>query len=806
MMQGRVTGLDDGAIVGWIAAPGDDQSDSAYLEALAVGEAPFGRVRAEPGEDGRLHFAIPLPAAFHDGRMRFFDVRMLGSERPLDGGPVIFDGGLFTPAPPPSAHDAPGGTDLPPQLVEGQVRFSPPDLAEGWAIAPGDPERRLRLEILAGGRVVTAITADQARPDLEPEGRSGHGFKVDLARLLRRGPHEIDIRVAGYGEPLPGGHFRAGPFAPDGEVDCPGYLDDEPDRGQIGGLPFEHLAFEARRIAPGRLAPRLINRLRRERIGFAGAGQAAIALLILPGDPDPQAERVWRLQSYPNLSVVRAMEGPARIREAAGKAGHVIFARPDDVIHPSAAAIVARLGEPDAVVWSRFCADVARAGAAGTALRRPPFDPITARHGAITDTTLAVKGAVLAAAPEEALAALAGGRLHPLWFWLAGQALDIRLHPEALTSSIGPPPGPPTRPQIEADDAFYRRLLREEGGGFTLERTHPDLPFPYVLAPTRRARLTSVLMPFRGRPAMTLRAIMSLARQRLSGELELVLVDNQSEPAEAQAIVEGARTMLGQERVISLGYDAPFNHSAQNNLAARAARGESLLLCNNDVVLNEPDLVEQLAAWALQPDIASVGCRLEDPERGLGSYGQIWAAPSEDPFRPPLRENADGAYGRYVHACPGNTLALAAVSRERYLELGGLDEIRFPVGYNDLDLMLRASARGLKHLYLGHLSAQHARGSSRTGDNEDLQALWLNQAYPAAVDRISQLAQVRIETERTRPERAAERAGEEEAETAALRAQLEARRAQELARAETAQSLTRAADLVRRLEVELGGT
>ena len=105
MIEGRVTGLDDGAIVGWIAARGDDLGDDiggegAYLEAVAVGEAPFGRVRAEPGEDGRLHFAIPLPAAFHDGRMRFFDVRLLGSERPLDGGPVIFDGGLFTPAPP----------------------------------------------------------------------------------------------------------------------------------------------------------------------------------------------------------------------------------------------------------------------------------------------------------------------------------------------------------------------------------------------------------------------------------------------------------------------------------------------------------------------------------------------------------------------------------------------------------------------------------------------------------------------------------------------------------------------------------
>jgi GT2 family glycosyltransferase len=785
--------VDDGAIVGWIAA--GDADGEAHVEAVAIGEGPFGRVRAEPGEDGRLHFVIPLPAAFHDGRMRFFDVRPLGSERPLDGGPVIFDGGVFTPSPPAETQEA---AAAPPQLVEGQVRFSPPGVAEGWAFAPQTPERRLKLELLAGGRLVTAFAADQPRPELEPEGRAGHGFSIDLARLLRRGPHDIVIRVAGFAEPLPGGRFRAGPFAPDGEVDCPGYLDDEASRDQIGRLPFEHLAFEARRIAPGRIARRLINRLRRERNSLAGADLAPAVLLLLPGDGAEEAEAVWRLQSYPHLGVARAADGAAAMRRAAGAAGQVLFARPGDLIHPSTAAIAARL-DADAVTWSRFCADDGRAGSGGTALRRPPFDAVTARHGAITDTTLAVRGRVLASAPDEALDALAAGRAHPLWFWLAGQQLDIRLHPEALTSSVGPPPDPAPREQMLADEAFYRRRLAEEGGDFTFERTREDLPFPWVLVPARRAKLTSVLVPFRGKPAMTQRCIMSLARQKLSGELELVLVDNQSEPDEAQAVLDGARRMLGPERVTSLVWDAPFNHSAQNNLAARAARGEVVVLCNNDVTLEDPDLLEQLGAWALQPGVAGVGCRLEDPERSVGSYGQLYAAPSDDPFAPPLRENADPAYGFHLHACAGATGALLAMARDRYLELGGLDEVRFPVGYNDLDLMLRATAQGLKHLYLGHVGARHVRGSSRTGDNEDLQALWLNQAYPAAAaDRLAQLAQVRIWSERSRP-------AAPPAEEAELRERLQARHAAELNRAETARSLGRAAELVRRLEQELGG-
>ncbi len=96
-------------------------------------------------------------------------------------------------------------------------------------------------------------------------------------------------------------------------------------------------------------------------------------------------------------------------------------------------------------------------------MRRPEFDPVTARHGALTDTTLAVRGAVLAGAPDEVLATVAAGRLHPLWFWLAGQDLRWRHHPEALTSCVGEAAAL-ARDEVEADEAFYRRLLARRAG------------------------------------------------------------------------------------------------------------------------------------------------------------------------------------------------------------------------------------------------------------------------------------------------------------------------------------------------------
>ncbi|MEI9963391.1 MAG: glycosyltransferase [Caulobacteraceae bacterium] len=319
-----------------------------------------------------------------------------------------------------------------------------------------------------------------------------------------------------------------------------------------------------------------------------------------------------------------------------------------------------------------------------------------------------------------------------------------------------------------------------------------------------------MLVCYRDQADVTLRCLHSLARQHVTGELELVLVDNQSRPDQAQKVTDAARAMFGDERVIALRYDAPFNHSAQNNLAAEAATGEVLVICNNDVVLEEPTALEQLAAWALQEGVATVGCRLENDLRGAGSYGHVLRRLDDDPFRACLGENPDAAFSRFVHAAPGNTLALAAIRRDRFFAIGGLDARRFPVGYNDAEFMLRAAREGYRHLYLGHVAARHMRGHSRTGDNEDAQAFLINRLYPeATAARFAQLVQERVEPP---PETAkakaaapnpppAEAAPEPEADASAPSE--DARREAEAQRARLAAVLASASDLSRQLAAEL---
>jgi GT2 family glycosyltransferase len=794
MTEGELTGIVDGAVTGWIESV--STASAGEFQLIVNGEPRFTVQPEIRTTEGRIVFNIPLPTELRDGRIRYIDVQAPGADTPLAGGPVAFDGGMFDDLR--RAGEGPRRT-LP---IDGRVKLEFPGLLKGHAWSDVAPEVRVEVEIWSGDCMLTSVLADELQEGGEAVGDGRHGFTVDLSRLLKGGPHQISVHPAGSGYTLDGGRLEVGPFDRDGWVGSPGYLEDERSIGLVSMQPFEHLAYNAARLASSRLAHRLVNRLRSERNALAGA-RGAVALILLDGRHDKTpAANVWRRQSYPKYSVHLRPESPEAVREIARRATFVFFAAEADVLHPSAGTMVMADSSADAVVWHRFCADEERPGSPGTLLRRPDFDPITWRHGAVTDTTIAVKGAALEQCPDDVLAALCAGRLHPLYFWLAGQPLSWRTIPEALTVQIGPPTAL-SRREIESDLDLYVDMLGQEGDLFVLNSASEEHPFPFFLTPARRAEKISVLICYRDKPELTLRCLHSISLQHLTGELEVVLVDNQSSPTAASRISEGARMMLGAGRVVLQAYDAPFNHSAENNLAARAASGEVIVVCNNDTVLEDRTLLEQLGAWALQPSIGAVGCRLDNPRREAGSYGHAIAPLSDDPFRAPLQENDDPTFADFVHASPGVTMALAAMSRERFLDAGGLDEVDFPNGYNDIEFMLRCSEAGLRHLYVGHVHAQHARGSTRSGENEDRQALLVNQRYPAVAGaRFRQLTRERLAPPRRQKGKSTD-TGSADKTSPELAAALEARRELEAQRKTLAEAIRNARDLAHELDERL---
>lgn len=272
--------------------------------------------------------------------------------------------------------------------------------------------------------------------------------------------------------------------------------------------------------------------------------------------------------------------------------------------------------------------------------------------------------------------------------------------------------------------AFRNEELRvfpvaPDHGGPLLRRTLP--------AERRRGVTVSVLVSVRNGVPMLAALLESLRAQTLADALEVVVVDNRSWSTSAEEIAATAREMFG-DRCTILPYDAPFNHSAQANLAAEAAKGDFLLIANSDVVLHDSRTLETLCVMADHDRVASAGCMLihEKGEKAAIKFRSAGVFPSElsfigQPHAAFAEANCEGVLALATYPVVANSFALAMARADVWKRLGGLDAAAFPTDYNDIDYGVRALQQGLVSLCTTAVSAYHPGRASR-GSSFDVHA------------------------------------------------------------------------------------
>ena len=234
-----------------------------------------------------------------------------------------------------------------------------------------------------------------------------------------------------------------------------------------------------------------------------------------------------------------------------------------------------------------------------------------------------------------------------------------------------------------------------------------------VYEPARPARV-SIVIPTRDHADLLRACVESIHRHRCAAQAELIVVDNGSVEAAARNYL--AALAEGGARVLS--YPAPFNWSAVNNLAARHASGEYLLFLNNDVEALAPGWLDALLAFASRPEIGMVGGLLLYPDGtvqhagvvlGLTGYaGHVFAGRRPDEATPFGRPDA-------IRDCTAVTGACMMVRRRLFDELGGFDE-RFILCGSDVEICLRARARGLRNVMTPHARLLHHEAKTRGAD------------------------------------------------------------------------------------------
>ena len=267
--------------------------------------------------------------------------------------------------------------------------------------------------------------------------------------------------------------------------------------------------------------------------------------------------------------------------------------------------------------------------------------------------------------------------------------------------------------------ALHEALARRgEGGWVEGVQNYPNHFIAHY--PLKKEPLISLLIPTRDNAACLDSCLHSITTKSTYSNYEVLLLDNGSNKEETlSAFNNWQRKEPERIRIIPLAM--PFNFSRLNNRGANHARGELLLLLNDDVTVITPDWLQEMAGQAQRPSIGAVGAHLIYPDDTIQHAGIILGV-GGIANHSHCRANAEspGYYGWLLSItnCAAVTGACLMVKKDLYLSLKGLDE-SLAVAYNDVDFCLRLLNKGYYNVALPHVRLHHLESKSRGRDDSD---------------------------------------------------------------------------------------
>ncbi len=265
--------------------------------------------------------------------------------------------------------------------------------------------------------------------------------------------------------------------------------------------------------------------------------------------------------------------------------------------------------------------------------------------------------------------------------------------------------------------AVAEHLERTGQPGVSVER-QADTPgwVEVRRAPPQPRPLVSVIVPTRDRAELLAQCVDGVLNHTAYAPLELIVVDNGSVEPETRTLFE---RLAADPRVRILSAPGPFNFSALNNRAVAEAKGEVLLLLNNDISMIEPGWLDELVAHAVRPNVGAVGARLLFPDGRLQHGGVALGLGGVAGHVGYLHPGDNHGYYKHLGTTrnvSAVTAACMALRRAVFEEVGGFDETKLKVAFNDVDLCLKIRRAGYDIVWTPHAELYHHESASRGED------------------------------------------------------------------------------------------
>ncbi|HQR39986.1 MAG TPA: glycosyltransferase family 2 protein [Blastocatellia bacterium] len=224
--------------------------------------------------------------------------------------------------------------------------------------------------------------------------------------------------------------------------------------------------------------------------------------------------------------------------------------------------------------------------------------------------------------------------------------------------------------------------------------------------------LVTVIIPTRDRLDLLRNVVDGLENRTDYRNIEIIIVDNGSKEAETLEYLAAS-----PHRVIR--DDGEFNFSRLNNVAAAEARGEYLLLLNNDVEPLDPGWLRAMVEHGQRPSVGIVGAKLIFPSGKIQHAGVVLgiggvAGHSHKQFP----KDAPGYFQalNLLRNYSAVTAACMLVRLSVFNQVGGFDEANLAVAFNDVDFCLRVRAHGYLVVWTPYATLLHYESESRGYD------------------------------------------------------------------------------------------
>ncbi len=264
---------------------------------------------------------------------------------------------------------------------------------------------------------------------------------------------------------------------------------------------------------------------------------------------------------------------------------------------------------------------------------------------------------------------------------------------------------------VAAKSALEAMLERSPYSGIVEETSNPG--FFRVRHHIVGNPLVSIIIPSAGKTidglndSLLQNCLRSVQQLSTYPHFEIIVVDGYDIP---EAILDA----IASPNLSLVRCAKPFNFSARINQGVAQAKGQFLLMLNDDTEVITPDWIESMLELAQQTEIGAVGAKLLFPDWKIQHIGVALLEGEVYHTYHGFEGNIPGYFcaNTVNRNCLAVTGACLMIRQEVFQQLGGLDE-DFPLNFNDIDLCLRAYQAGYRNVVTPFAQLIHYESASR---------------------------------------------------------------------------------------------